>query len=164
MKWFLLFYATLASAAPMPPAPISSQCREYPIYEEVLFFKDPSVWLETVKEVFHDPSKLSEVINRENPVRETLKGMVRLKAINETQIFKNFHWIAGVYQGRYPSLAEFAKRENTAFIIQVKKCDAADSDGAMGFILEKQWMKGLENKKVVGLPPSTLANPVPKWP
>lgn len=164
---FLAFIAGQTYGAQIVSENPHVSCQELKLYKDLKVYKDPSLFLGNLSEIYTDPSVGWDRLLKENPLLTTIKGTVQVMKLGQEREFKNFGAIARIYEIADPKFktAEGVggkKVQQSPKIIPVKICGDAYGD-TMGFVL----VADLKNAQIEELdpgvlPPSTVGNPIPK--
>lgn len=164
---FLLFSLVSHAAHIVSEIPHVS-CQEVKLYKELKIYKDPSLFLGNLSEIYADPSVGWEKLMKENPLLTTIKGTVNLMKLGPERDFKNFGAIARIYEVADPQFRHVGKEEAKGAvpkdpkIVPVKICADAYAE-TMGFVLVSDLKNAqMEEFDPSVLPPSTVGNPIPK--
>lgn len=150
----------------------NSKCEEFQLSKPVVVFKDPSLFVGSLGEIWNDPHQGWKSLMSESPIVTTLEGSVRLMRLGNASEFKNFGVISKLYEladSRFGAGSEYYQRPNTKLgkskrplIIPVKICDSAYSD-SLGFVLLSDFQKAQSVEVAPGaMPPSVYPNPIPE--
>lgn len=171
MKWFLLFLVSFtAHAAHIVSENSHLSCEELKIFKELRVYKDPSLFLGNLSEIYSDPSVGWERLMKENPLLTTIKGAVQVMRLGPEREFKNFGAIAKIYELADPQFKKKGEKSSNPSsnpmnpkIVPIKICGGDAYGETMGFVLVSDLKKAQVEEFEPGvLPPSTVGNPVPK--
>jgi len=148
-----------------------SSCEEFRLVRELTIYKDPSLFIGNLGQMYNDPHQGWTELMNETPVLTTLQGTVHLMKLGEPVEFKNFGIISKLYELVEPRLKpnKESKKSKSAhafgkeitWIIPIKICGSAYGD-SLGFVLisDLKWAQH-EEREPGTLPPSIYPNPVP---
>jgi hypothetical protein len=135
-------------------------CRDFPLYRELVVYKEPTIFLTNLNRILIDPEQGMQELMQESPVFTTLKGSVKLK-LGRPETFKNFSAISKLYELAEPRLeVDVESADGAATIHMVQNCKT----GELGFVLQQDLLDAQQPKQGghSRLPPSTRANPIPQ--
>lgn len=152
----------------------NSKCEEFRLSKEVVVYKDPSLFVGNLGEMFNDPHQGWKNLMAETPVLTTLQGTTYLMKLGNASEFKNFGVISKLYE-----LADsrFIVRKNPPknnkgqsfaskrpFVIPVKLCGSTYAD-SLGFVLLADFELAQLNPETERgvMPPSIYPNPIPSY-
>jgi hypothetical protein len=149
----------------------NSACEEFQLARELIIYKDPSLFIGSLGQMYNDPHQGWSELMSETPVLTSLQGTVYLMKLGEPTEFKNFGVISKLYELVEPRLkshsedkkskASQALKSERPWVIPVKVCGASYGD-SLGFVLvsDLKWAQH-EERESGALPPSIYPNPVP---
>lgn len=140
-------------------------CQEFRLNQEVRVYKDPSLFLPQLSQIYADPATGWDELMKESPIVTTVKGAVQLMKLGPAREFKNFGEIAKLYELVDPRFREVKKSpsDKSPMILPVKICSSDAYNDTMGFVLSADLEKSQSYAgEHAGLPPSAHPNPVPK--
>lgn len=166
---FCLALAAPAFAA-LPPisAVVISEgtgvCEEYPLTAELPVYRDPELFLSTMKEDYGDREANWKKRLKESPILTTVRGRVSFQRIGPDQPYKEFSYVSKLYglhdpRPKGPVLGP-------PLMFPVLFCGASDAYAdTPGFILVDDLKRATRPSREAkgGLPPSTYPNPIPEW-
>ncbi len=162
----------------------SPSCEEFRISRELRIYKDPSLFMGSLSLIYQDPVVGWEKLMGENPLLTTLRGTAQLLRLGPPTEFKNFGFIAKLYESVEPKLRlqeiipraiemkhgpsvkikpERAKKYSAAQIVPVMLCGDSDAyRNTMGFVLQSDLTASqLDANGGNILPPSVHS--IPEW-
>ena len=153
----------------------SLRCQEYRLHQEVRLYKDPSLFLPQLSQIYADPVAGWDELMKENPLVMTIRGSVQLMKLGPEREFKNFGPISRIYElvdprfrVQKPGLTNLPKTSKknpdvNAMILPIKICSQDSYNDTMGFVLSSELKRAqMESEDKVSLPPSGHPNPIPK--
>lgn len=163
MKYLFIFLVAISShAATIVSENPHVSCQEMKFYKELKVYKDPSLFLGNLSEIYSDPSVGWERLMKENPLLTSIKGTVQVMKLGPEREFKNFGAIARIYELADPKFRTDHKTLNPK-IVPVKFCGGDAYSDTMGFVLVNDLKNAqIEEVEPGVLPPSTVGNPIPK--
>jgi hypothetical protein len=158
-------------AAQLVTEPGHSACEEYKLAKDLRVYKDPSLFIGSLGQMYNDPKQGWSSLMEESPVLTTLQGTVHLMKLGIPSEFKNFGVISRIYEladsSFKPRLTErgvstSSSRERVRpLVVPVKVCGSTYGD-SLGFVLISDLEKAQQEERDPGvLPPSVYPNPVP---
>lgn len=194
---FLAFLGVLgiaqrASAATVASASVASSpvqivtggdktvCEEVQVKRELRIFKDPSLFLPILNQLYLDPVSGWKELMRENPLLTTVQGTVYLMRLGPPTAFRNYGAIARLYESVDARLRMRPQRDAAAPVLEGKSVGfrgptpivsvmlCGDNDAyknTMGFVIasDLSFVQQEEEGKR-GMPPSVYPNPIPRLP
>ena len=173
LGWAQPAFSTLEIVSEQGP---TARCEELRIGRELRIYKDPSLFLGALSLIFKDPHLGWDNLMRENPLLTTLRGTAQLLRLGPPREFKNFGFVAKLYENVEPRLrleevpsSELSKKNKgkryaAAEIVPVMLCGDSDAyRNTMGFLLVSD-MKAAQAEAGAGggsMPPSV--NSIPEW-
>lgn len=150
----------------------NSKCEEFQLSKPVIVFKDPSLFVGSLGEIWNDPHQGWKSLMSESPIVTTLEGNVRLMRLGSPSEFKSFGVISKLYEladSRFGAGSEYYQRPHTTLgkhkrplIVPIKICDSAYSD-SLGFVVLSDFQKAQSVEVAPGaMPPSVYPNPIPE--
>lgn len=136
-------------------------CQEFQLVKELRVYKDPSLFVGMLGQMYSDPHQGWKSLMDESPVLTALEGAVQLMKLGPPKELKHFGVISKFYEINEPKL----KGPSTAArpkVIPVRICGPVYVD-SLGFVLAADFEEALREDIIPGrLPPSVYPNPVPK--
>ncbi|MFM8313051.1 MAG: hypothetical protein ACKOA8_02090 [Deltaproteobacteria bacterium] len=148
-----------------------SLCEEVKLSSELRVYKDPSLFVGALGEMYNDPQQGWKSLMNETPVLTHLSGTVELMRLGVPAEFKNFGVISKLYEladSRFKVIQPQGikkdpktKPRTGPLVIPVKVCGSSYGD-SLGFVLLADFQRAQKQNIEEGtLPPSVYPNPVP---
>jgi len=144
----------------------NSKCEEFKLFRDLKVYKDPSLFIGNLGEMYNDPKQGWDGLMKETPILTTLQGTVYLMKLGGASEFRNFGIISKLYEladSRFVAKKSGNKSKTPIrpLVIPVKLCGFGYED-SLGFVLFTDFEKALFPEREEGaLPPSIYPNPVP---
>lgn len=144
-------------------------CEEFQLAKELRVYKDPSIFVGNLGQMYNDPRQGWATLMNETPVLTTLEGTVHLMKLASASEFKNFGVISRLYEFADP---RFKARDKSnavlkgksaarPMVVPVKICGTSYSD-SIGFVFLSDLDKAMqEERDPKVMPPSVYPNPIP---
>jgi hypothetical protein len=144
----------------------NSKCEEFKLFRDLNVYKDPSLFIGNLGEMYNDPRQGWDGLMKETPILTTLQGTVYLMKLGGASEFRNFGMISKLYEladSRFVAKKSIQKSGIPVrpLVIPVKLCGFGYGD-SLGYVLFTDFEKALIPDREEGsLPPSVYPNPVP---
>ena len=144
-------------------------CEEFKLAKELKVYKDPSIFVGSLGQMYSDPHQGWSSLLNESPILTTLEGMVHLMKLSAPVEFKNFGMISRLYEFADPRFKMVNKKvdgknersDKYPLVVPIKICGTSYSD-SLGFVFVSDLNKSIqEDLDPTVMPPSVYPNPVP---
>ncbi len=143
-----------------------ARCRQFHLHQELPIYKDPSLFVGKLSQIYQDPQTGWEELMNENPLLTKMHGDVMLMIIGEPRKFENFGPIAKLYEVADPQFRHRKTGQSKSpEIVSVKACGGSSDayNDTIGFVSFEDLKQAQKKENVSNqLPPSVYPNPVPK--
>lgn len=171
IRWFFTLLLCVAGAsavaAELMVEPQLTHELELELRGELDVYKDPSLFLPQVAEVYRDPDLHWDVLKHEKPHLTTVSGPTCLRKLGPPTRFRDFGLVTRLYEAADPRLRLAGKgpdKGRSPLIVPVQLCGNTRYKDTLGFVLASDLEQALHPPgEAVGMPPSTKGNPIPEW-
>ena len=89
-----------------------ASCQEFRLVKELRVYKDPSIFVGNLGQMYNDPHQGWASLMNENPVLTTLEGTIHLMKLGSPMEFKNYGVISRLYELADPRFKAKAKKRS----------------------------------------------------
>jgi len=166
-----IFYSLESSGAQVVSELEHVACEEFRLSRELIIYKDPSLFIGNLGQMYNNPSQGWASLMNESPILTTVQGTIHLMKLGLPTEFKNFGVISKLYELVDPrfKLKIISPQNKIAkplerfrpLVVPVKVCGQSYAD-SLGFIIVSalDWAQE-EDLQPGTLPPSIYPNPIP---
>ncbi len=166
-----IFYSLESSGAQVVSELEHVACEEFRLSRELIIYKDPSLFIGNLGQMYNNPSQGWASLMNESPILTTVQGTIHLMKLGLPIEFKSFGVISKLYELVDPrfKLKIISPQNKIAkpleslrpLVVPVKVCGQSYAD-SLGFIIvsDLDWAQE-EDLQPGTLPPSIYPNPIP---
>lgn len=169
---FLILFPALVFGTQVISEQSHVSCEEFSLKRELKVYKDPSLFLPNLSQLYTNPKLGWEELLKESPLLTTVKGSFHMMRLGPVREFSNFGGIERLYELSDPSFRPRLKegknhewKVKKPLMIPIKVCGMNDAySDSLGFVLQSDLAQAqiAEDSENAAMPPSTVGNPIPK--
>ncbi len=157
----IVFFTAVTALAAIHP----HICSEVDLKKELRVFKDPTLFVGILSQIYAEPREGIESLKEESPLRMVVKGKVKVR-FEELQMMHNYGPISKLYEFVEPRLkkSRLPNGKDREPIRAVTFCGEDADSYSVGFVLEKDLQAALKDDLDLNqMPPSTPGNEIPRY-